>query len=170
MTDSPPPETDPLADLHGSPGHLIRRCQQIAVALFLDHCAAHGLTPVQYAALKAVATIGTVDQGTLAGLVALDRSTVGTVVDRLAARGLIERRVDPTDRRVRLLSATVEGRALLDAADPDVARTRDSLLAPLTPPERTALLSALTKLAARHNETSRAPLRPAQTPLAPRRS
>ncbi len=36
-----------LADLHGKPDHLIRRCQQIAVALFLDACAPHDLTPMQ---------------------------------------------------------------------------------------------------------------------------
>lgn len=157
--DAPTDGRDELSELHSRPGHLIRRCQQIAVALFLDCCAGHDLTPVQYAVLKAVAASGTVDQTSLAGQVALDRSTVGTVIDRLATRGLLERTVSPTDRRVRHLAATPAGRRVLDAIQPAVDRTQERLLAPLTPEERTALLSALGKIAASHNEASRAPLR-----------
>ena len=29
-------------------GHLLRRCHQIAVAIFLDECAAYDLTPLQF--------------------------------------------------------------------------------------------------------------------------
>ena len=36
------------------PGHLIRRLQQIASALFLDQAKAFDFTPVQYAALVAI--------------------------------------------------------------------------------------------------------------------
>src|SRR5581483_6154503 len=45
--------TDPL---YAKPGHLIRRCQQIAVALFMEEAGADGfdVTPVQYAALAAI--------------------------------------------------------------------------------------------------------------------
>src|SRR5712692_205584 len=42
---------DALAELHGAPGHLIRRSQQIAVAIFMEETKAFDLTPVQYATL-----------------------------------------------------------------------------------------------------------------------
>ena len=41
-------------DIYRKPGHLIRRAQQIAVALFMEECAPVDITPVQYAALIAV--------------------------------------------------------------------------------------------------------------------
>ena len=41
------------AALEGQPGYYIRRLQQIAVAIFLEETEAHGITPVQYAALHA---------------------------------------------------------------------------------------------------------------------
>lgn len=51
------------------PGHLARRFQQIAVAVFLAEVEAAGfdLTPVQYAALAAIAANPSIDQITLAG-------------------------------------------------------------------------------------------------------
>ena len=42
-------------DLETLPGHLVRRMQQIAVAIFLQETEASGITPVQFAALQAVA-------------------------------------------------------------------------------------------------------------------
>ncbi len=41
-----------------------------------------------------------------------DASNVTGIVDRLEKRGLVERRVDPYDRRVKLLVVTPAGRAL----------------------------------------------------------
>src|SRR5712692_5817025 len=52
------------------------------------------LTPVQYAALVVVRAPPGVDQTRLVELVALDRSTIGNVVERLEAKGLLARLVD----------------------------------------------------------------------------
>ena len=43
-----------------------------------------------------------------------DASNVTGIVDRLEARGLVERRPDPGDRRVKMLALTDEGVALRD--------------------------------------------------------
>ena len=53
-------------ELEALPGHYIRRLHQIAVAIFLQETQAHGLTPVQYAALQSVANTPGIDQRTLA--------------------------------------------------------------------------------------------------------
>jgi DNA-binding MarR family transcriptional regulator len=61
-----------------------------------------------------------------------DPSNVTGIVDRLEARGLVERRSDPRDRRVKQLVVTDRGREL-----------RARLLAELTqPPSAIAALSA----------------------------
>ena len=82
-----------MTDNNDKPGHLARRFQQIAVAVF--HAAVeeagYDLTPVQYAALTEIATQPGIDQATLAGLIAYDRTTITGVVDRLVQKGLLVR-------------------------------------------------------------------------------
>src|SRR5215213_2944818 len=75
-----------VRDNNDMPGHLARRFQQIAVAVFLAEVedAGFDLTPVQYAALAAIKLNPGIDQVTLAGLIAYDRTTITGVVDRLA--------------------------------------------------------------------------------------
>jgi hypothetical protein len=65
-------------DIPDMPGHLARRFQQIAVAVFLAEVdqAGYDLTPVQYAALAAVSANSGIDQVTHAGLIAYDRTTI----------------------------------------------------------------------------------------------
>lgn len=148
-----------LADVHDKPGHLIRRCQQIVVALFLDHCAAFDLTPMQYAVLRAVETEPGIDQITLAGMIALDRSNVARLCAALERRTLLQRAPDPQDRRARRLTLTPEGQQLLQQVEPAVKQVQADFLSPLAPEERPAFLSALHRIAEAHNEHSRAPLR-----------
>jgi MarR family transcriptional regulator, organic hydroperoxide resistance regulator len=52
--------------------------------------------------------------GRIADLLCCDGSTVTWIVDRLEERGLVERRGDPGDRRVRLVALTQEGRRIRD--------------------------------------------------------
>ncbi len=141
------------------PGHLIRRCHQIAVALFLDHCADFDLTPMQYALLKAAASDPGADQITLAGYAAIDRSNAARLAAALEARGLLRRAIDPADRRARRLTLTPAGAALLSDAEAAVQAVQDDLLAPLAAEERAGFLTALEKIADHHNHASRAPHR-----------
>jgi DNA-binding MarR family transcriptional regulator len=151
-----------LRTVQDKPGHLIRRCQQIAVALFLDHCAAFDLTPMQYAILRATEAEPGLDQISIAGLVALDRSNAARVCATLEERGLLRRQPDPADRRARRLTVTAEGKALLRRAEPAVVRVQEELLAPLAPGMRETFTAMLRAIAEAHNEASRAPLRPAE--------
>lgn len=144
-------------DLDSLPGHHIRRLQQIAVALFLQETEPLGLTPVQFAALQAVANSPGLDQRSLAGAIGLDTSTVAGVVDRLEARGLMLRSASPEDRRVRLLTLTPEGEALLASALPAVLRAQQRILEPLPQAERAEFLRMLRVLVTVNNEASRAP-------------
>ena len=151
------PAPDPAVDLDDLPGHHIRRLHQIAVAIFLQETEAHGLTPVQFAALQGIAAAPGVDQRTLARSIGLDTSTTGGVVDRLEARGLLERKVSPEDRRARLLGLTAEGQRLLAAATPDMLRAQQRMLEPLPPAQRAAFMAALRTLVKANNALSRAP-------------
>ena len=147
-----------LDDLHSRPGHLIRRCHQISVSLFLDECEQFDITPVQYAVLAALKVKPGIEQIKLAGLVALDRSTTGYVVDRLEVRALVRRKSCKTDRRLKRISLSVPGEALVDDMQDAVQRVQDKILAPLTPEERIQFTAFLMRLADVNNAFSRAPL------------
>ena len=151
----------PMTDAHDMPGHLARRFQQIAVAVFLAEveAAGHDLTPVQYAALAAIGTNHGVDQVTLAGLIAYDRTTITGVVDRLVQKGLVARRESSRDRRARELKITDTGRRTLRSITPAVEAAQRIMLRGLTDKEAKEFMRLLQKATAAGNELSRAPLR-----------
>ncbi|MEP7295532.1 MAG: MarR family transcriptional regulator [Burkholderiales bacterium] len=144
---------DGLDDL---PGHHIRRLQQIAVGIFMDETADVNITPVQFALLFAASKEAGLDQRTLAGRIGLDTSTIGTVVDRLESRQLIERKISPDDKRVRLLSVTPAGRKLLQGVMPAMLRAQDRMLAPLPKADRTKFMAMVKRIVEENNAWSRA--------------
>jgi DNA-binding MarR family transcriptional regulator len=145
------------AALENQPGYLIRRLQQIAVAIFLDETQGHGVTPVQYAALYAAQRQPGLDQRSLAATIGFDTSTIGGVIDRLEKRGLIERQASPTDRRVRLLHVTATGAALLAELIPAMLAAQQRMLAPLPEADRAPFLAMLRTAVDGNKALSRAP-------------
>jgi DNA-binding MarR family transcriptional regulator len=145
------------------PGHLARRFQQIAVAVFLAEVEQAGfdLTPVQYAALAAIDATPGLDQITLAGLIAYDRTTITGVIDRLVQKGLVIRQASIRDRRARELTLTELGRQTLRAITPAVEDAQAVMLRGLTKTEANELTRLLRKAITAGNELSRAPLREA---------
>lgn len=148
-----------LRDLHSKPGHLIRRAQQIAVAIFMEECAVFDLTPVQYAALVAIRENPGTDATRLSALIAFDRSTLGSVLERLEARKLVMRYSSPDDKRIKLLKLTAAGSALVKRAETAVLRAQERILAPLRPNDRNKLMELLGQLVELNNEASRVPQR-----------
>ncbi|MDP3610682.1 MAG: MarR family winged helix-turn-helix transcriptional regulator, partial [Rubrivivax sp.] len=118
---------------------------------------AHGLTPVQYAALQTVANQPGIDQRTLAGRIGLDTSTVAGVVDRLETRTLLQRNVSPQDKRVRLLTLTGTGTTLLADVEPAMRAAQQRILAPLPKADRAEFMRMLRVLVDANNTLSRAP-------------
>jgi MarR family transcriptional regulator, transcriptional regulator for hemolysin len=79
---------------------------------------AYGLTRAQGVILVRLSRQPGLSQNELAGLCEVEPITVGRLVDRLEARGLLERRADPSDRRIRRLH-------LLPAAEPILAKIHE---------------------------------------------
>lgn len=148
---------DALAiDLFEQPGHLIRRAQQIAVAMFVETLG-RDVTPVQYAILRMLQERPGLDQVTLAAEVALDNSTTADIAARLEAKGWIRRELLP--RRQRRLLLTPEGEAQLARLVPGLRAMNEALLARLEPEERATFMRLLAKFVQLNNAQSRAPQR-----------
>src|SRR5256885_11492098 len=85
--------------------------------------------------------------------ICFDTSTIGSVIDRLEARGLMVRNTSPADRRVRLLSVTAEGAALLAAAEPSVLRAQQRMLEPLPQEQRGLFMDMIDRKSTRLNSS-----------------
>ena len=88
----------------------------------------YGMTRAQGVILARLSRQPGMTQNEMAGVCEVEPITVGRLADRLEARGLLERRLDPADRRIRRLH-------LLPAAQPilaEIQRYKNDLLGELT--------------------------------------
>ena len=99
----------------------------------------------------------------LTELLGRSKSSVFRILCTLEEKGLLERKVIPTNRRQRSLTITAEGERLLEELIPGSQRLRRRILAPLTGPEQLQFMELLSKLVQENNEQSRAPLAPRDT-------
>jgi len=148
-----------MDDVYTKPGHLFRRMQQIAVAIFMEECKEFDLTPVQYAALAAIRAYPGIDATRLSAVIAFDRSTLGSVIERLQSKAYIERKPAPEDKRVKLLYLTKAGASALRGIMPAVDRAQARMLKPLKASDRRTLMALMGELVDLNNGVSRVPLR-----------
>jgi DNA-binding MarR family transcriptional regulator len=135
-----------------APGHQIRRAHQLSIALFMEETAGFDVTPVQFAILNALMDDPGEDQITLAGRVAFDAATSGSVIGRLESKGWVRREADPADRRRKLLWVTPEGQKVALQMKRAVSKVQTRLLGPLDAAERQQLGALLGKLIAGHED------------------
>jgi DNA-binding MarR family transcriptional regulator len=102
------------------------------------------LTPSQLAALSHLDEPRS--QRELADSLHFDASNITDIVDRLEARGLVVRTVDPNDRRVRRIVRTPEGEAMRRKALDEALATAPTI-APLSASEQRKLCELLAKIA-----------------------
>lgn len=106
---------------------------------FDQRARAHGMTRAQWVILARLARQPGISQNEMAAICEVEPITVGRLVDRLEARGMVERRPDPTDRRVNRLH-------LLEAAEPileEINSYRENMLAEITDGLDPAMQAAL---------------------------
>lgn len=137
-------------DFQHAPGHLIRRAHQLAVAIFMEETADFDVTPVQFAILNALMDTAGEDQVTLAGRVAFDAATSGSVIGRLEAKGWIRREPDRQDRRRKLLWVTPAGEKVVMDMKRAVRKAQARIMGPLAAAEREQLAALLGKLVSGH--------------------
>ena len=100
---------------------LSRRFFQICTAAAADALKSHGLTPMEsgvLAYLNRKTGQPDIDQNTLAERMGIDRSNASLLIERLAARGLLDRRVNMENRRAHILSLTPAGEKAYAATRP----------------------------------------------------
>ena len=133
------------AELLGYTGHLLRRAQQLHVAVWLRDVSSE-TSSVQFAVLTVLDHRPGASQRDLGRALDLDRSTIADLVARMMRRGLIERERDGDDRRRNVLQLTGAGRAELARLRPRVDAIEPALTAGLDPVEREELRRLLSRV------------------------
>lgn len=128
-------------------GHLIRRLNQKSTHIFATRMqeAGYDLTPVQFSAMEAVSLYPGIDQASVAARIGYDRATIGGVIDRLQAKGYLDRTVSERDRRARVLRLTDAGQSTLETVLPIVRKMQLEILENLSEGERELFLTLARK-------------------------
>jgi DNA-binding MarR family transcriptional regulator len=115
-----------------------------AVRDHIAHCISERrLSPPQALLLREL--VEPMSQRELARRLGYDPSNITALADALEARGLVERRTDPSDRRVRTLARTEEGERATAALEEHLFHPPESITG-LSPGEQHALLRLLRKV------------------------
>lgn len=127
--------------------HLLRSAHKRASSVCSEALAGAKLTPAQYFALARLHEVGRLSQNHLGRLTAMDPATIQGVIQRLRARGLVERTADKYDRRRKVLQLTPSGKTLMDQLLGLTAQANEAILAPLNAGEREIFMRLLKRLA-----------------------
>jgi DNA-binding MarR family transcriptional regulator len=105
------------------------------------------LDPRQFALMRAIDASEGLSQNAVSEWLRIPPSSMVAVVDSLEARGLVERRPHPSDRRSRILHITVDGRKVLDSATQHAIGLEQTVCADFSPNQRQKLLDMLARVA-----------------------
>ncbi len=141
----------PLPDLPG-PGFLawlqLVRAYNYMEAIVSGDLRPDKLTLARFHVLAALAKFGPMSQQALADQLMVTKGNVVGLVDKLSARGLLERKPSDDDRRVNLLKLTRAGQRAVDRILPRQMQLIEQLMRPLNDRQAQSLETMLTRLRA----------------------
>jgi DNA-binding MarR family transcriptional regulator len=108
----------------------------------------HGMTRAQWVILSRLERLPGQTQNELAAIVEVEPITIARLIDRLEASGLVERRADPSDRRVWRLHLTAAAEPALRELKKHKAELRDEVTQGVSRVEIDQLIDGLLKLKA----------------------
>ena len=98
------------------------------------HLQEAGISGEQLALLSLIATVEPITPTALAAELGVPLTTLADALRRLDARGELERTPNPADQRSHLITLSAEGRARLEAVEPQLRKAADELSAELRLP------------------------------------
>jgi DNA-binding MarR family transcriptional regulator len=131
-------ERDPLLLLHDVARLMRTRFDQRARTL--------GMTRAQWVILARLERQPGLSQNEMAAICEVEPITVGRLIDRLEMRGMVERRADPTDRRIRRLHLLPAAQPVLDEISRYRTEQTDVILCGVDDAAREGLVGALLQI------------------------
>ncbi|MEM7523976.1 MAG: MarR family winged helix-turn-helix transcriptional regulator [Pseudomonadota bacterium] len=125
----------------------LRRASRIVTRRYEKALQPLGVKSFQFSTLAALAERENLPQSALAKAFGMDISTINRNLKPLETRGVVEIHTKPEDGRVKLVSITPAGRALLAKAIPLWRQAQEETLKDLSGPEWAELRTAIRNLA-----------------------
>lgn len=138
--------TSVLGEASAPLGFLVASVGNETMSAFRAALASHDVHPRHFAVLWALADDGGQSQQELSRALHIPASRVVALVDDLVARGLLERTAHPTDRRIRSLHLTADGRRSFDQLGVAVAAHEQRMFAGLSRVEQATLRHLLQRV------------------------
>jgi DNA-binding MarR family transcriptional regulator len=128
-------------------GFLVRLLDTRVHLLYEQLTAQNEITPRQFGVLLTLYQRGTLTLTELAGLIRVDRSTLGEMINRMAERSLINKRNNGSDRRSAEVLLAPAGKKALFEIVTGAAQLQGALLAPLPPEDRAQFMRCMKLIA-----------------------
>jgi MarR family transcriptional regulator, transcriptional regulator for hemolysin len=133
-------------------GYLLQEAKRLLSRRFEEKARHYGLTSSQWRAIAQLSRTDGLTQVALANYLEIEPMTVCRLVDRLEARGFIERIPDPADRRAKLVWLTEKSRSMMDVVREIAFEVYEEAFAGFSESERAALVEGLKRISANLSE------------------
>jgi MarR family transcriptional regulator, transcriptional regulator for hemolysin len=130
-------------------GYTITDVGRLLRTVFERRVRAFGLTRAQWMVIARVHRRPGLSQSEVADLLEIEKAPAGRLIDRMQAKGWVERRDDRSDRRINRLHLTAEGERLHAAIWPIAEATVDTALGDLSAKEQRQLTALMTRVKAK---------------------
>src|SRR5215510_4641215 len=121
-------KSQPMNSLDRDPLILLYDVARLLRTRFDQRARAYGMTRAQWVILARLERQPGISQNEMAAICEVEPITVGRLVDRLEAHGLVQRRSDPADRRIRRLHLLPAAKPILE----EIGRQREWMSQRLT--------------------------------------
>src|SRR3954454_8226746 len=122
----------PPEELAGYTGFLLGYLGEKSRRNFIELLEPHGFHPREFGLMTVMAKRPGITQQDLAALARVDPSSMVAVLDDLEQRGVVERRVDPEDRRRRAVYLTPKGEEQMQVLQRAARKAAKTFLEPLS--------------------------------------
>ncbi|MEO6396075.1 MAG: MarR family transcriptional regulator [Devosia sp.] len=139
-------ERPPEAITHGRLLYLIHELSRLVATNFDQAMARHKLTHSQWWGIMHLYENQGVSQSDLANIMQMGRASAGKLLERMEAKGWIERRPDPADSRIRRVYFADGVVPVFMLMDKEGNRLFDALLAGLDADTEAMVIAALTRI------------------------
>jgi DNA-binding MarR family transcriptional regulator len=149
-------------------GYTITDVGRLLRTVFERRVRAFGLTRAQWLVIARVHRRPGLSQSEAADLLEIEKASAGRLIDRMQAKGWLERRNDSSDRRINRLHLTAEAERLHATIWPIAEAAVDDALGDLSRGERRQLTNLMTRVKAKlqalaeHDPAQAGPVREAQ--------
>lgn len=139
-------------------GYWLRKLSNTVSSSFAARLATHDVSVPQWVVLRVLFDHEALPLKDIVARVEVDQGSLSRMVDRLMARGWVQRDADASDRRAVAISLTKEGRRLVPKLAAEADQNEAVFFSKLTQAEREKLLGTIQKLLTQNKSDGRSPV------------